>query len=565
MNLYERARDYLRNVLLEEKNLKCLFLDEQTFKIVNMLFYKSELYNFKVFDSLNISTFDQIECQAKTAVLVLKPNEDNILQITQSLSRVSFENVRVCKPSSRLTILDFTNSVSNFHLQNLAESDSKNIVRCVKEIFLDFIPNQPDFFTLDFPLLSSKNPKIIILQGPDGKADFKESDKHFLKQSENSLFSIFLAFKSIPSIRYSSNSSVAKKIAERVSSRLEREYTQNHKDFSEGTMDLLVLDRRDDPISPLIYNWSYFSLVDELIGIENNSVTIPSLGNKNEIFSRNSGDDFLDEFWLKNYGDTSKELAKRLKESSKKRHVDLNKASLEDMKDLMLKMPEVTKQLAEIKKHAEIFKIINEEIQDKNMYELSGLQQDIAVESDKGEQFEAVLEMINNSTITDNDKIKLCMLYCIKYSNDDARINGLKNVMRQRSLMTDHIDKILSFCKNENRKTDDFFTKGSKFFATATTSIMSKLKSDNPNYYERHKPKCVEFVDLLLKRKLKTVDFPQIDLRFFNDNANRKSRRIVVFIVGGATYLESRELQVYSQKSGCSIILGSNFILNSKL
>lgn len=367
----------------------------------------------------------------------------------------------------------------------------------------------------------------------------------------------------MPSIRFSSHSSLAKKISERISSRLEREYTQNHKDFSEGTMDLLILDRRDDPISPLIYNWSYFSLVDELIGIENNSVQ----GNNNvkEIFSRSSGDLFLDEFWIKNYGETSKELAKKLKDSSKKRHIDLDKASLDDMKDMMLKMPEVTKQLSEVKKHADIFKRITSEIEIKNLYELSGLQQDISVSNDKGEQFEAVLEMLNHSKITDNDKIKLCMLYCLKYSNDENRINGLKNVMRKRGLMIDHIEKVLNFCKIESRKTDDFFTKGSKFFKTATSNLMSKLKSDHPNYYERHKPKCVEIVDLLLKRKLKNADYPQIDLRLFNDNANRKSRRIIVFIVGGATYQESRELQVFGRNNGCSILLGSNFILNSKL
>lgn len=97
LDIYNRGRDYIKNILLEEESLKCLFLDEQTFQTVSLLFYKSELYDYKVFDSLNISTFDQIECQAKTAVLILRPNDDNISQITQSLSRLSFTNVRICK------------------------------------------------------------------------------------------------------------------------------------------------------------------------------------------------------------------------------------------------------------------------------------------------------------------------------------------------------------------------------------------------------------------------------------------------------------------------------------
>lgn len=97
LDINTRGKDYIKNILLEEESLKCLFLDEQTFQTITLLFYKSELFNYKVFDSLNISTFDQIECQAKTAVLILRPNDDNILQITQSLSRVSFNSVRICK------------------------------------------------------------------------------------------------------------------------------------------------------------------------------------------------------------------------------------------------------------------------------------------------------------------------------------------------------------------------------------------------------------------------------------------------------------------------------------
>jgi hypothetical protein len=78
--------------------------------------------------------------------------------------------------------------VANSDLESIAEADSKRYVKCVKEIFFDFVPNQPDFFSLDIPLLSR----------PVGKSDFKKSELDFIKRSENSLFSFFLAHKVIP-------------------------------------------------------------------------------------------------------------------------------------------------------------------------------------------------------------------------------------------------------------------------------------------------------------------------------------------------------------------------------
>ena len=40
---------------------------------------------------------------------------------------------------------------------------------------------------------------------------------------------------------------------------------------------LLILDRRDDPVTPLLTQWTYQAMVHELIGISDNKV---SLGNK---------------------------------------------------------------------------------------------------------------------------------------------------------------------------------------------------------------------------------------------------------------------------------------------
>lgn len=43
-----------------------------------------------------------------------------------------------------------------------------------------------------------------------------------------------------------------------------------------GVPVLLILDRRSDPVTPLLTQWTYQAMVHELIGIRNSRVTLSS-------------------------------------------------------------------------------------------------------------------------------------------------------------------------------------------------------------------------------------------------------------------------------------------------
>ena len=60
---------------------------------------------------------------------------------------------------------------------------------------------------------------------------------------------------------------------------------------------LLIVDRCEDPVSPLLNQWTYEAMVHELIGINNNRVVmenVPSDGQKNLVLSAQH-----DEFYAK--------------------------------------------------------------------------------------------------------------------------------------------------------------------------------------------------------------------------------------------------------------------------
>lgn len=209
-----------------------------------------------------------------------------------------------------------------------------------------------------------------------GKSEFKQSELNFIKTAENSLYSLFLAHKVIPNIRYSSRSLLARKISERLSSKLEKEYTASHATFDKfKSYDLIVLDRNDDPLTPLIFNWSYYSMVDEILGIENNSLRQGSFGNESqEIFGRLSGDEFLDHSWGLNFGEAGSALSSKLESEKIGRKGTLEGSSLDELQEIMSRMPETQKKLKDLNKHSEILKHLNKHIQSADLYRVSGIQ-----------------------------------------------------------------------------------------------------------------------------------------------------------------------------------------------
>lgn len=85
---------------------------------------------------------------------------------------------------------------------------------------------------------------------------------------------ILLSLKKKPLIRFEKNSVICRKLATEVRYAM----TQEEQLFDFRRPDtppiLLLVDRRDDPITPLLTQWTYQAMVHELLGIENGRVNL---------------------------------------------------------------------------------------------------------------------------------------------------------------------------------------------------------------------------------------------------------------------------------------------------
>lgn len=85
---------------------------------------------------------------------------------------------------------------------------------------------------------------------------------------------LLLALKKKPLIRYQKNSLLVKKLATEIRYHM----TQEDQLFDFRKVDtppiLLIIDRRDDPVTPLLTQWTYQAMVHELLGIKNGRVDL---------------------------------------------------------------------------------------------------------------------------------------------------------------------------------------------------------------------------------------------------------------------------------------------------
>lgn len=143
----------------------------------------------------------------------------------------------------------------------MAESDESESVREVKEIYADYLAVNSNLFSLNI----SQCMHALTW------------DRDALARTTESLTALLLSLKLRPSIRYRSDSKVAQQLAKEVHDKIIKESSL----FDFRTQDngappplLLILDRRDDPVTPLMNQWTYQAMVHELLTINNNRVDL---------------------------------------------------------------------------------------------------------------------------------------------------------------------------------------------------------------------------------------------------------------------------------------------------
>lgn len=146
----------------------------------------------------------------------------------------------------------------------MAESDESESVREVKEIYADYLCVNSNLFSFNLsPCLHGQN-----------------WDRDALGRSTESLLALLLSLKLKPYIRYSASSTAAQQLAKECYDKITKESTLFDFRAQENGAPpplLLILDRKDDPVTPLLNQWTYQAMVHELLNINNNRVDLTGI------------------------------------------------------------------------------------------------------------------------------------------------------------------------------------------------------------------------------------------------------------------------------------------------
>lgn len=502
------------------------------------------------------------------AIVFVRPTSDSIQFLVDELRNPKYAKYE----------LYFSNVVKKSALERLAESDDHEVVQKVQEVFADYFVINPDLYSMN---LQAPSHTIFGENGPDSWA----ADS--LNRSVEGLFGVLLSLKKKPLIRYDRNSPMAKKLGTELQYHMKQEHTLF--DFKTNRPDtppiLLILDRRNDPITPLLTPWTYQAMVHELLGIKNNRVDlskVPDIQKElKEVVLSGDQDAFFRKSMYLNFGDLGATIKEYVNQYQTKTKSNQNIESIADMKRFVEDYPEFRRLSGNVSKHVALVSELSRVISQQQLLEVSQLEQSLACNDSHNSDLKTVQEMLQQPLLPDDAKVRLVALYGLRYQHHaNYALNPLLSLLEHAGVPKHRADVIRTliyqYGGSAHRQENLFEAEG--FFARAQSGFKGLKGAEN--VYTQHEPLLERTLSSMIKGKLKKSTHPFMDPgdgslpawargeSTASTNApmgdTERPQDIIIFMVGGATYEEARLVaEINASTPAVRIVLGSTAVLNS--
>jgi vacuolar protein sorting-associated protein 45 len=254
------------------RGMKVLLLDGATTHIVSCVYSQTEILQNEVYlvsrleDVQSKSYLQQQQQQQPTshlkAVCFVRPTDANMGLLVRELAKPRFAEYHFF----------FSGIVTSGQIRMLAEQDVFEKVKRVQELYGDFIPVNEDLLSLQ----SRDTLAMTVAAGTSWAPKYA----HLYDRNLQGLQGMLLALKRQPSaIRYAGNSPCAEELAKDLHDTIAQDDIFHFRKSRRGGLHVLVLDRRDDPVTPLLSQWTYQAMVHELLGLNNHRVVLKGAPN----------------------------------------------------------------------------------------------------------------------------------------------------------------------------------------------------------------------------------------------------------------------------------------------
>ena len=573
--------EYILKALSSVSGMKALLLDQETASMTALVLSQTDVINREVFLTDRIDLMKDDSASSSSARLnargeIENGSSDSVGESFHHLKAVAFIRPTASSVSKLKSVMRsnrfkdyyvfFSNLTQDELVRSLAEGDELELVRQVSEVYADYYALHDYTFHAGCPFSKS------LYQIPNY---FGAEEKRMLDRNIEAIVSVLLSFKVRADIRYAAGSELAKMVALDVARRQKDE--SDLFTFQTQTPLLIVMDRVDDPVTPLLSQWTYQAMVHELLGINNNRVSLEHAPGVHkdlkEVVLNPSQDHFYRGSMYLNYGDLGTSIKELCQNFQRKKQTHAKMESIEDMQRFVDNYPEFKQSSGTVSKHMTIMSEMSRLVETRQLMRVSELEQELACENNHSQAMDMLLQNLEDSRIDFDDKIRLVCLYALRYEQGKNQLPVLKKLLRDKAGMDSTllqkikvVDALLKHAGSARRGGDLF---GNKTLLSAVSRFVKSGLKGVENIYTQHKPLLSETLALIAGNKLKTTAYPYSDSATANaaakSGAMTKYRLVIVYMVGGFTYEEALACENFNAtNSGVRVVLGGSTVLNSK-
>lgn len=525
--------------LVSGPGVKALLLDEETSRILSVVTSQSWLLEQDVV-LIELLSKGSDPLPDLSAVVFLRPTPENVLALRKELRAPRFSSYR----------LVFSNVLRRTLVEELADADEHERVSEVLELYADFFAPGRNLVSLGVtPCLDALRDASGALHNP-----------HF-ERTVDGITGLLLALKRRPVVRFLGASALCRNLAERVSVRMDQEAALFSFAARNPAPLLLILDRREDPVTPLLNEWTYEAMTHELIGIVDNRVDLRDCPNVPKEFRQlvldPNGDEFYAANQYRNFGQLGDSLKTLVDAFQKRSKMERKMDSIQDMISFVAAFPEFRRESAHVSRHVTLAGELSRRVGRDNLLEVSQLEQDLACRQAEAEHIREIAALLRSSKVPASDKLRVVMLYALRYEDAGHRgLGQMRDALHRAGIPPAGValvDAVKSYAGSQRRAGDVFSNKS--FFAKASSSVRRGLGGID-NVYTQHEPQLVETMDNLFRGRLRDDEYPAAGAGVENGGAQggflgssgtapgiafvAPPREVIVVIAGGATYEEAK-------------------------